>query len=419
MANRQAYIPIVEVTRGYQVESRHHGAIAAIDAAGRLIASVGDPGHPAYVRSCAKPFQALALVCSGAADAFGLTDAELAIVCASHGGEPEQVALVRSVLAKARTEESWLGCGAHAPLDRQTAREMAARGEEPTAVHNNCSGKHAGMLALARHLDLSTEDYLDPEHGVQVAIRGILAYLAGLETGEIEVSIDGCSAPSFRLPLRGFALAAARLAAAGEGLPIWSAGPGTTGSSDAGDADTWDDLEEPEEDYDEEAGQDPEDERFPVRAPRSGPDAPESTGGAADLAGEFPVAISEGLSRIWHAMKDHPALIAGSRGRICTSLMKVAASFGVPLVAKSGAEGSYVVAAVHGGQAIGIATKIEDGAQRARDAAVIETLFQLELLPDEARGPLAGFHRQAVLSHRQDPVGEIRPCFRLSRGLPS
>jgi L-asparaginase II len=118
-------------------------------------------------------------------------------------------------------------------------------------------------------------------------------------------------------------------------------------------------------------------------------------------------------------MKAHPHLVAGSRGRLCTDLMQAAAAFKVPLVAKSGAEGTYAIATVQDALGVGITIKIEDGAQRARDSAVIETLFQMAILPEEARGPLAGYHRQTILNLLQEPVGEIRPVFKLSLGLPN
>ena len=137
-----------------------------------------------------------------------------------------------------------------------------------------------------------------------------------------------------------------------------------------------------------------------------------------ELSDGFPVSIQEGLSRVWRAMIRHPFVIAGSSARICTDLMRVAEQFGVPLLAKSGAEGTYAIAAFHEDEGIGITVKVEDGGQRARDAAVVECLLQLGILPDEARGPLAGYHRQLVQTLRGEAVGEVRPVFRLNRGLP-
>ncbi|MBK8232684.1 MAG: asparaginase [Candidatus Eisenbacteria bacterium] len=374
--NHQAYAPMVEVTRGVSIESAHRGAIAAVDMNGRLIASIGTPAHPVFVRSCAKPFQALALVCSGAADAFGVTEEELAVVCASHSGEPEHVRLVTSLLQKAGISLDHLKCGAHPPFDSNARRALAAQGAAPSVLHNNCSGKHAGMLVTAQHLGLPLDDYTDPEHAVQVAIRVLLGFLSGLEPEEITVAVDCCTAPTYCLPLRSFALAFARLAAVGEGIAIQPAGEGWDGEEDA-----------------------------PVEF---------------DLEAEsaFPVSIRDGLTRVWRAMRDHPVLIAGTRGRLCTDLMLHARGLGLPLVAKSGAEGAYAMAVVQDGRAYGITLKVEDGAQRARDAAAIDTLLQLELLPESSSEALAGYHRQPVLDHRDRTVGEVRARFRLSHGLP-
>lgn len=400
MSQSQPYAPLVEVTRGYEVECEHSGAIAVVDAVGHLVASVGQPTHATYVRSCAKPFQALAFVCSGAADHFGATEEELAVVCASHGGEPEHVALVESLLRKTGVRVGDLRCGVHPPLDKAARDALRASGGEASALHNNCSGKHVGMLATARYLDLPTADYLDPDHGVQLAILGILATLAGLEPDEIGISVDGCSAPVFYLPLRAFSLALARLAEQGEGSDAWLRRPVAAEDSELDIEDLRDDV---------------------VRSKELGSELASGRDGAEellDLGAGFPVSIQEGLTRVWQAMIRHPLLIAGSSARLCTDLMRVAAQYRIPLLAKSGAEGAYAVAAFHDGGGLGITVKAADGGQRARDAAVIETLLQLGVLPDAARGPLAGYHRQLVQTHRGEAVGEVRAIFRLSRGLP-
>jgi L-asparaginase II len=409
VSQSQPYAPLVEVTRGYEVESEHAGAIAVVDAAGHLVASVGQPTHATYVRSCAKPFQALAFVCSGAADHFGATEEELALVCASHGGEPEHIALVESLLRKTGVRVEDLRCGVHPPLDKAARDGLRAAGGEPSALHNNCSGKHVGMLATARYLDLSTADYLDPDHGVQIAILGILATLAGLEPDEIGISVDGCSAPVFYLPLRAFSLALARLAEQGEGSDAWLRRPIADDDAEL----EVDDLHDDPRGGERRGGLGGE--RGDPRVGERGPDAGEEF---LDLGAGFPVSIQDGLTRVWRAMIRHPFLIAGSSARLCTDLMRVAAQFRIPLLAKSGAEGAYAVAAFHDGGGLGITVKTADGGQRARDAAVIETLLQLGVLPDAARGPLAGYHHQLVQTHRGEAVGEVRAIFRLSRGLP-
>jgi len=208
---------LVEVTRGGRVESEHRGAIAVVDATGKLTAQVGDVQLVSYLRSSAKPFQLLPLIESGAADRFGFTEAELAIIAGSHSGEPRHVAAVQSILNKIGLPDSALQCGIHVPFNPDSAKALRAAGSEPTVLHNNCSGKHAGMLAQAIDRGLSTTDYLDPQHPIQVAIRKRLAELGGVAFDEIGIGVDGCSAPCFAMPLQASALAFAKLADAKSG----------------------------------------------------------------------------------------------------------------------------------------------------------------------------------------------------------
>jgi L-asparaginase II len=208
---------LVEVTRGGRVESEHRGAIAVVDATGKLLAHVGDVQLVSYLRSSAKPFQLLPLIESGAADRFGFIDAELAIIAGSHSGEPLHVAAVQSILGKIGLPDSALQCGNHVPFNPAAAKALRAAGREPTVLYNNCSGKHAGMLAQAIDRGLSTTDYLDPQHPVQVTIRQRLAELGELPVEQINVGVDGCSAPCFAMPLHASALAFAKLAAATSG----------------------------------------------------------------------------------------------------------------------------------------------------------------------------------------------------------
>jgi L-asparaginase II len=207
-------VALVEVTRGGRVESEHRGAVAVVDVHGKLIAQAGDVNLVSYLRSSAKPFQLLPLVESGAADRFGLTSAELAVIAGSHSGEPRHVAAVQSILNKIGLREEALQCGIHVPFSAAAATVLRAEGREPATLHNNCSGKHAGMLAQAIDRGLSTRGYLDPQHPVQITIRQRLAELGGLTFDEIGVGVDGCSAPCFAMPLHAAALAFARLAAA-------------------------------------------------------------------------------------------------------------------------------------------------------------------------------------------------------------
>ena len=209
---------LVEVTRGGRIESEHRGAIAVVDATGQLIAHVGDVQLISYLRSSAKPFQLLPLLESGAADRFGFTDAELALIAGSHSGESRHVAAVHSILNKIGLSEDALQCGVHVPFNPDSVKALRAVGREPTVLYNNCSGKHAGMLAQAIDRGLSTDDYLDPQHPIQVTIRQRLAELAELPLDQVSVGIDGCSAPCFAMPLSASALAFAKLAEAGSKL---------------------------------------------------------------------------------------------------------------------------------------------------------------------------------------------------------
>ena len=217
---------LVEVTRGGRVESEHRGAVAVVDAKGKLIAHAGDVQLVSYLRSSAKPFQLLPLIESGAADRFGFTDAELAIIAGSHSGEPRHVAAVQSILSKIGLPDSALQCGVHVPFNPDSAKSLRAAGREPTVLYNNCSGKHAGMLAQAIDRGWSTADYLDPQHPVQVTIRQRLAELAGLPVDQINIGVDGCSAPCFAMPLHASAWAFAKLAEAGSTRSVQDAGLG-------------------------------------------------------------------------------------------------------------------------------------------------------------------------------------------------
>jgi L-asparaginase II len=208
---------LVEVVRGRVVESRHSGALAIADAKGRLVLALGDVERPIYPRSAIKALQALLVVESGAADAFRLADEELAVACASHSGDKIHVETVRRLLAKAGLDESYLACGAHWPISEQATRELLRAGRQPTPIHNNCSGKHAGMLAAAVHIGLEPRGYERPEHEVQTRIARILSETCGVALDRNAMGIDGCSVPTLALPLAALARAFARFGT-GEGL---------------------------------------------------------------------------------------------------------------------------------------------------------------------------------------------------------
>lgn len=202
---------LVEVSRGPMVESRHRGHLVAVDSFDKTIAALGSPDVVTYLRSSGKAFQALPVVASGAADAFGFTEQEVAIACGSHNGESIHVATVQSMLGKIGLDESALKCGAHEPYSVDVAREMIQRGEAPTPILNNCSGKHAAMLALAKHIGAPTETYDLLESPVQQAILQTVAEFSEVPITNIAIGIDGCGVPVFGISVRAMALMYARL----------------------------------------------------------------------------------------------------------------------------------------------------------------------------------------------------------------
>jgi L-asparaginase II len=208
---------LVEVSRGGIVESSHTGAYAVVDGDGRLVASAGDIGTPVYPRSAIKALQCLQVIETGAADGFGFTDEEVALVCSSHNGEPRHVAAARSMLAKTGLSEDAYECGAHWPEATQASRELARAGAEPGQVHNNCSGKHAGMLAVAQRIGVDHHGYTKREHEVQRGVARTLNELCDVDVDTVPCGIDGCSVPTWAIPLRNLALGFARFAS-GKGL---------------------------------------------------------------------------------------------------------------------------------------------------------------------------------------------------------
>lgn len=214
-------VPLLHVVRGGRVESIHHGSYVIVQD-GLVLETAGNPERRAYIRSTAKPFQAMGCVLSGAADAFDLTPAMLALAAGSHNGEPDQVALVRAMLAAAGVDEDALRCGGHWSIDIDIRREqMQVLGPDvtpPPPVYSNCSGKHASMLASAAHLGLPLGTYLDPVHPVQVSITEVLATCAGVPVEEVGIGIDGCSAPAHEVSVVAMARAMHALGCP-EGLP--------------------------------------------------------------------------------------------------------------------------------------------------------------------------------------------------------
>jgi L-asparaginase II len=203
---------LAQTTRSGAVENEHQGSIAVADAEGRLVGWTGDPHARFYLRSSANPLQALSVVASGAYDALGITPKELAVCCASHSGSFEHQETVAGLLAKAGLGPEHLRCGTHLPGDAEARRALEVAGERPNPLHNNCSGKHAGMLVTAKYLEAPLETYLSPDHPVQQMIVRNISAVSGVPITDIHIGVDGCGAPVHRLPLSAMATAFARVA---------------------------------------------------------------------------------------------------------------------------------------------------------------------------------------------------------------
>jgi L-asparaginase II len=333
-------VPLIEITRGSQLEVIYRGAIAVVNARGELVASAGDPNLTTFLRSSAKPFQLLPLVESGAADRFGFSERELAVMAASHNGEEFHVQAVTGILQRLGLDVNALQCGTHAPSYPPAARALEEAGQQPNALHNNCSGKHSGMLAQCLDRKLPIESYLDPQHPIQITIRQTLAELAGVSPDSIRLGTDGCSVPTFAIPLAASALAFARLA-------------------------------------------DPS---------------------------QFGQPRSSALHRIASAMMAYPEMVGGTK-RLDTDVMRAGKG---RVVVKGGAEGYYGIGILPLG--LGVALKLEDGdAGRGRNAVVVEVLRQLGALDDEGLASLQRYAAGSFKNFRGLTVGQVRPCFRLTR----
>lgn len=210
--------PVFELTRGKIVESMHFGSIAVVDVYGRLLAGIGDPDFVTFLRSSSKPIQALSFLEAGGKEFFGITLQEIAIMCASHSGTDEHIEVVKSLQDKLKVQEAELLCGTHSPFSLPAANRLKELGLYPTPNHHNCSGKHSGMLGYHRLLSIYSpseenlsKPYIDPDHPVQEHILSMIAQMSGLDISQVNLGIDGCSAPNFAIPLWRAAFAIARL----------------------------------------------------------------------------------------------------------------------------------------------------------------------------------------------------------------
>ena len=202
---------LAEVIRGETLESVHRGHLIVVNGDGKVIAKKGDPGTVTFWRSAAKSFQALPFVASGAADAFGFTEKEIALACASHSGESFHTELANEMLAKIGLSESDLRCGVHPSFHEETSHKMIRNGVKPTQLNNNCSGKHAAMLAFAKHIGADLDTYLSQESPVQKAIFEMVSRFTEVPESEFGIGIDGCSAPNFAVPISSMAKAFVKL----------------------------------------------------------------------------------------------------------------------------------------------------------------------------------------------------------------
>lgn len=346
------YLPLFELTRGRVVESIHFGAIAVVDACGGIIASYGDPQAVTFLRSTAKPFQGLPFIENGGHEFYHLTPREVALMCASHSGTDEHVAVVQGMQTKTGVVEADLQCGVHPLTHEPTLEAMRQRGEKLTPNRHNCSGKHTGMLAYTLMKGLPKENYTDPSHPIQREILQAFAAMCALPVEQVEIGIDGCSAPNFAVPLFNAALALARL-------------------SD----------------------------------PQAGHVEPQSRREACNTIFEAMTSHPDMVggpesfdTHLMQAMGGQVLSKSGAEGYSGLGLRPGALGPGSP------------------GAGVALKISDGDAKNRARPAVVLETLRQLGLLDSSQLGRLASFGPvSTVRNWRKLDVGQARPCFVLSR----
>ncbi len=331
----QAAAPLVEVTRSGIVERIHSGHAVVIDGSKEVIYSRGNPYQFTYMRSSAKPIQAMPLLTSGAADHFAFSGKEIAIMCASHYAEPGHMDTLHSIMEKIDVKESDLDCGEASSLNLSYAFEQAEKGLKKRPLFNDCSGKHLGMLAYTLFKKRSIQGYLNPDHDTQKDILSTFARFCEYPEEEIIIGIDGCSAPVFALPLYNMAISYLKLS--NSSLMV--------------------------EDYKN----------------------------CADT--------------IYHAMTDHPEMVAGSNG-FCTELMKVTNG---KVVGKIGAEGVYCAGVKN--REFAMAVKIEDGNMSVLSSVVLQILNHFNMLSENEKKRLEPFRIKENLNDRGMVVGFQKPVI--------
>lgn len=353
---------VVITDRGGIVENRHRIHAAIVGPEGTLRYAVGDPNRVTLARSAAKPIQALAILETGAADRFHFDDADIALMCASHSSEPPHLTRARQMLERAGSKEEDLACGGHPALSAEVNRAWIMQGYIPTGICNNCSGKHAGMIAGAMCLGGTVSGYHEDCHPMQLRVKKAVEEMSGLSEDEVQWAVDGCNLPAPAMPLRNLALTYARLAEA-----------------------------------------------------RDGP--PENSNGQEASASKALSARKHHLARIHRSMTTHPEMVGGT-GRFCTALMR---AYEGTLVGKLGADGCYGIAVRApsnsssqsglGRNAIGIAVKVEDGNIDILYSAVMEILEQLNIGTKEMRQQLAAFHHPNIVNTAGVVTGSFKHQF--------
>ena len=324
----KAYELDVAVSRGEGTESEHRVHAAVVGEGDELLGAARDGHAFTFWRSCAKPFQIIPFLASGGFDALGWDETQLAVSCASHGGEPEHVALVERMLHDIGLEEGDLGCGPHEPSSQRGAKVLRESGGRPTRLHNNCSGKHTAMMALARHKGWPTQGYERQDHHVQRVILHEIALWTEIPCSKIVQAVDGCGVIVFGMTLERMARAYSRFAV------------------------------------------------------------------AAARGEEFPRRVVDAMS--------NNAFLVGGTDRFDSALI---AETGGRVVSKVGAEGVHCALLTERG--IGVAVKVEDGAQRAQVPALLRILQELDAVPSPLTPRLAEWMRRPVKNTRGECVGEV------------